>query len=100
MSCRDHRNAVHLLQVSYPCNHPFRILHSHSAFLSHGISELGRIGIYVCEFCDKSFMARKDYEGHKNARHLNSKPYQCSECDKSFAYKRSLQHHRRISHNL
>ncbi|XP_059163360.1 zinc finger protein 768-like isoform X12 [Physella acuta] len=81
-------------------SHAFEMLHSQSTYLRHGNSEVGRIGIYVCEYCEKTFVARKDYEGHKNARHLNSKPYQCSECSRCFAYKRSLQHHRRSSHTF
>ncbi|BFY98317.1 hypothetical protein BsWGS_01346 [Bradybaena similaris] len=57
-------------------------------------------GSYVCEFCDKSYPAKRELEGHINNHHLNHKPYSCSVCTKSFVYKKGLTYHMKISHFL
>ncbi|BFY98966.1 hypothetical protein BsWGS_02006 [Bradybaena similaris] len=51
--------------------------------------------IFVCEYCQRSFTTLNHYEGHKNANHLNLKPYKCQFCSKEFAHKNSLTFHRR-----
>ncbi|XP_059163356.1 zinc finger and BTB domain-containing protein 34-like isoform X8 [Physella acuta] len=48
-----------------------------------------------CEICHKSFITTRDYIGHKNARHLNVKPFLCSFCGNGFAYKRSVDFHQK-----
>uniref|UniRef100_A0A0B7B0M5 C2H2-type domain-containing protein n=1 Tax=Arion vulgaris TaxID=1028688 RepID=A0A0B7B0M5_9EUPU len=48
-----------------------------------------------CEICHKKFVTTRDYIGHKNARHLNAKPYLCSFCGNGFAYKRSVDFHQK-----
>lgn len=57
-------------------------------------------GSYVCEFCDKSYPAKRELEGHINNHHLNHKPYSCTVCTKSFVYKKGLTYHMKISHFL
>ncbi|BFY98313.1 hypothetical protein BsWGS_01350 [Bradybaena similaris] len=48
-----------------------------------------------CEICHKKFVTTRDYIGHKNARHLNAKPYLCNFCGNGFAYKRSVDFHQK-----
>lgn len=48
-----------------------------------------------CEICHKSFITTRDYIGHKNARHLNVKPFLCNFCGNGFAYKRSVDFHQK-----
>ncbi|XP_055895456.1 uncharacterized protein LOC106064207 isoform X15 [Biomphalaria glabrata] len=48
-----------------------------------------------CEICHKTFITTRDYIGHKNARHLNVKPYLCHFCGNGFAYKRSVDFHQK-----
>ncbi|BFZ01425.1 hypothetical protein BsWGS_04459 [Bradybaena similaris] len=53
---------------------------------------------FACHFCNKSFAAKQDLEGHINAQHLNCKPYQCPVCFKAFAYEKTLKCHQRMAH--
>lgn len=53
---------------------------------------------FACHFCNKSFAAKQDLEGHINAQHLNCKPYQCTVCFKAFAYEKTLKCHQRMAH--
>ncbi|CAG5130662.1 unnamed protein product [Candidula unifasciata] len=56
--------------------------------------------VFVCEYCQKSFTTLNHYEGHKNANHLNLKPYKCEHCSKTFAHKNSLTFHRRCCQGM
>ena len=47
---------------------------------------------YECPVCNKSYVARSNYEGHINA-HRGYKPFRCSTCNKCFSYKSSLNFH-------
>lgn len=87
-----HYSGTMNLQVENPHRTPSHLHQDKTCF--------GIVGSYECEFCGKCFGARKDYEGHKNVRHLFHKPYQCQLCLKSFGYKRSLQHHSKVNHGF
>ena len=40
---------------------------------------------FPCEYCNKSFVVYRDYEGHVNSFHLKLRPFLCSVCNIGFA---------------
>lgn len=70
---------------------PFRLTAGSRHIMTHSKG-------FACHFCDKSFSAKQDLEGHINVQHLNCKPYQCPVCSKAFAYEKTLKCHQRMTH--
>lgn len=50
---------------------------------------------YTCEFCEKSFVLKRDYSGHVNAAHLFERPFTCERCKRSFAGRKTLNNHKK-----
>lgn len=51
---------------------------------------------YVCKYCSKGFVLKRDCLGHINSRHLGLKPYSCEHCGRTFSHNCSLLHHKQI----
>lgn len=48
---------------------------------------------YTCEFCQKAFVVKRDWEGHINSIHLKAKPFRCDACSWSSSHRGELQKH-------
>lgn len=48
---------------------------------------------YSCHFCWKTFVVKRDWEGHINSVHLRAKPFRCHICSWSSAHRGELQKH-------
>lgn len=48
---------------------------------------------FSCHFCMKSFVVKRDWEGHINSIHLKAKPFRCYICSWSSSHRGELQKH-------
>ncbi|KAH9519494.1 hypothetical protein Btru_002859 [Bulinus truncatus] len=48
---------------------------------------------FTCQFCQKTFVVRRDWEGHINSMHLKAKPFRCDACSWSSSHRGELQKH-------
>ena len=48
---------------------------------------------FQCQYCWKSFVVKRDCEGHVNAVHLKVKPFTCEFCNWSSGHRGELQKH-------
>lgn len=48
---------------------------------------------FTCHFCLKSFVVKRDWEGHINSIHLKAKPFRCYICSWGSAHRGELQKH-------
>ncbi|CAG2211803.1 unnamed protein product [Mytilus edulis] len=46
-----------------------------------------------CDICHQRFNDNAHFEGHRNSKHLNYKPFKCTVCSKAFAYRQSMVRH-------
>ncbi|VDI13309.1 Hypothetical predicted protein [Mytilus galloprovincialis] len=46
-----------------------------------------------CGICHQRFNDNAHFEGHRNSKHLNYKPFKCTVCSKAFAYRQSMARH-------
>ncbi|CAG2237807.1 KRAB [Mytilus edulis] len=46
-----------------------------------------------CDICHQRFNDNAHFEGHRNSKHLNYKPFKCIVCSKAFAYRQSMARH-------
>ncbi|CAG2209606.1 unnamed protein product [Mytilus edulis] len=46
-----------------------------------------------CDICHQRFNDNAHFEGHRNSKHLNYKPFKCTVCSKVFAYRQSMARH-------
>ncbi|XP_018580187.1 zinc finger protein 25-like [Anoplophora glabripennis] len=51
--------------------------------------------VLVCQFCDKSFTHRGDYNKHLR-KHTKEQPFECPVCKRKFAHTSNLQRHYRL----
>ncbi|CAC5397627.1 KRAB [Mytilus coruscus] len=49
-----------------------------------------------CDICHQRFNDQVQFEGHRNSKHLNYKPFKCTVCNKVFAYRQSMTRHAKI----
>ena len=52
--------------------------------------------LYHCEYCDKAFNQKRNYDNHVRAVHTGEKPFSCELCEKAYSSSSSLSDHMRV----
>ena len=81
--------------VQYPCDICGKILARKDKLKYHMRIHTGE-KLYHCEYCDKAFNQKRNYDNHVRAVHTGEKPFSCELCEKAYSSSSSLSDHMRV----
>ena len=102
------RQIVHLEDINALENHDDNLMTSLYGHMSGGSTKSAKADAeskkthpkwterarnYSCNFCWKTFVVKRDWEGHVNSIHLKAKPFKCHICSWSSSHRGELQKH-------